>query len=106
MSEWNQKAAQITGFSPEEAMGKALVQAFVARQHQAEVGNMLDCALGGLEASNVELPMIARDGTRLELLLSTTSRRDNAGAVVGVLCICQDITLRKHRMGHTKRRSF
>jgi PAS domain S-box-containing protein len=87
-------------------MGKDLVQAFVARQHQAEVGSMLDCALGGLEASNVELPMIARDGKCLELLLSATSRRDNAGAVVGVLCICQDITLRKHKAGHTKHRSF
>jgi PAS domain S-box-containing protein len=56
---------------------------------------VLDKALLGEEAANFEFPLITKGGTRVEVLLNATSRRDVSGQITGVVGIGQDITGRK-----------
>ena len=51
-------------------------------------------ALKGKEMANFEFPLITKQGTRVEVLLNATSRRDVNGRVVGMVGIGQDITAR------------
>jgi len=95
VNEWNLKAAEITGFSQEEVLGRNLVEEFITAEYRAQVKAVLDQALAGDEAANFEFPLITKSGKRVEVLLNATSRRNAAGDIIGVVGIGQDITKRK-----------
>jgi len=92
VNEWNQTAARITGFSKQEALEQNLVETFITEDFKASVGEVLDKALRGEETSNYEFPLFTKDGERIDVLLNSTTRRDAAGYVVGVVGVGQDIT--------------
>ena len=92
VTEWNRKAVEITGFSKAEVMGKDLVATYITSEFQAAVQGVLQKALGGEETANYEFPLYTKDGQRVEVLLNATTRRDAAGAIVGVVGVGQDIT--------------
>ncbi|MCH8888694.1 MAG: PAS domain S-box protein, partial [SAR324 cluster bacterium] len=95
INEWNQSAAKITGFSKEETMGHDLVAEFISEENQASVKDVLDRALLGEQTENFEFPLYSKQGQRVDVLLNSTTRRDAAGNIVGVVGIGQDITERK-----------
>ncbi|CAM9219308.1 unnamed protein product [Heterosigma akashiwo] len=91
---WNKTASNITGFSGEEVMGRKLVEDFIQNDFQDSVQNVLNNALDGLEMANFEFPIMTKANKRVDILLNATSRRDETGAIVGVIGIGQDITAR------------
>jgi PAS domain S-box-containing protein len=95
VNEWNNKAAQITGFPKAEVMGKSLVDVFITEEYRASVKEVLDNALSGNEAANFEFPLFTKDQKRVDVLLNATTRRDVSGNVVGVIGVGQDVTERK-----------
>ena len=95
VNEWNQKAAEITGRSKEEVMGRDLVAEFIEPEFRDSVKAVLDNALDGIEAANFEFPLYTKKGHRVEVLLNATTRRDAHGNVSGVVGVGQDITERK-----------
>jgi PAS domain S-box-containing protein len=95
VNEWNNKAAEITGFSSAEVVGRDLVQDFITEEYQVSVKEVLDNALQGREAANFEFPLYTKDKRRVDVLLNATTRRDVIGSVVGVIGVGQDITERK-----------
>ena len=96
VNEWNNKAAEITGFSKEEVLGKDLVHAYITEEFRASVKQVWDKALQGMETANFEFPLFTKNERRVEVLLNATTRRDVTGAIVGVIGVGQDITERKH----------
>jgi len=61
------------------------------------------------ENPDVELEMLHRDGSRLNVLLSGTSVYDNEGSFIGVYCILYDVTGRKRveeALGAERRRLY
>jgi len=92
INEWNQNSEKITGFKKEEVLGKDLVEMYITRDYQKAVRKVLDDALQGKETTNYELPLFAKDGTRLMVLFNSSTRRDNNGQIIGVLGVGQDIT--------------
>jgi PAS domain S-box-containing protein len=55
VNEWNDKTAEITGYSKDEAMGEPLVSRFIVKKLKKSVQKVLDNALRGEETSNYEL---------------------------------------------------
>ena len=79
VNEWNRKAAEITGFSKDEVIGRSLVQHFITPDYQASVKEVLDNALLGKGTDNFEFPLYSRDGKKVEVLLNATTRVDSRG---------------------------
>jgi PAS domain S-box-containing protein len=91
---WNRKAAQITEYSVFDVLGANLVEEFIPQEYKQEVGGVLSRALEGIETANFEFPLNTRTGRRVEILLNATPRYDEKGAIIGVVGIGQDITVR------------
>merc|ERR1712195_443054 len=97
ITEWNQKAAQITGYSKEEVLGKPLVDTYITAEYRDPVRSVLTAAAtGGEEVASFEFPLYTKTGERVELLLNATTRRDADGEIMGVLGVGQDITEKVH----------
>ncbi len=97
ISEWNQTAARITGFTKEEVIGHDLVSDFISDNHKAAVKEVLEKALLGEETSNYEFPLITKSGNQIFLLFNATSRRNRDETIIGVIGIGQDITARREQ---------
>jgi PAS domain S-box-containing protein len=92
VTEWNQTAFRLTGYTKEEVLGKHLVDTYITPEYQVAVNNVLQEALGGTEMANFEFPLFGKTGQRVEVLLNASSRRDANGAIVGMVGVGQDIT--------------
>ena len=92
VNEWNNKVAEITGFSKQEVMGKDLVAVYITEEFRESVRKVLVDALRGTEKSNFEFPIFTKEERRVEILLNATTRRDVNGGIVGVIGVGQDIT--------------
>ena len=88
---WNKCAAKKSGYRSQETMGHNLVNEFIAEEFRASVQEVLEKALRGEETANFELPLMTKDGRRLELLLNATCRKDASGNIIGVVGIGQVI---------------
>jgi len=99
VNEWNDKTAEITGFTREEAFDKPLVSTFIVEKLKPSVQNVLDQALRGQETSNYELEFQTKYGEIRYLLVNATTRRDVESNIVGVVGVAQDVTDdRKHSL--------
>ena len=92
INEWNLKVAEITGFSKQEVLGMDLVSKFIADDYKAVVGDVLTKALNGEETVNVEFSLLGKSESRVDVLTNSTTRRDAAGKVIGVVSVGQDVT--------------
>ena len=92
VNEWNNKTAEITGFSGEEAFGNPLVETFIVPKLRESVNEVLDNALKGVETSNYELEFRTKSNEVRYLLVNATTRRDAESNIVGVVGVAQDVT--------------
>ena len=92
VNEWNDKTAEITGFTKEEALNKPLVSTFIVPNLRNSVQDVLDRALQGHETSNYELEFRTKSKEIRHLLVNATTRRDAESHVVGVVGVAQDVT--------------
>jgi PAS domain S-box-containing protein len=92
LTEWNRKSAELVGYSADETMGRNLVENFITQGYREKVRNVLHKAMRGDETANFELPLVTKDGQRVQILLNATTRRDAEGVVTGVVGVGQDIT--------------
>ena len=92
VNEWNDKTAEITGYTKEEALNKPLVSTFIVPKLRISVQNVLDRALQGHETSNYELEFRTKSKEIRHLLVNATTRRDAESHVVGVVGVAQDVT--------------
>ena len=92
INEWNNKTAEVTGYSGAEALGQHLVESFIASSFRSAVQEILQNALRGRGTSNFELELRTKTNDIRFLLVNVTTRRDCADNVVGVLAVAQDVT--------------
>jgi PAS domain S-box-containing protein len=92
VNEWNDKTAEITGFSKDEALNKPLVSTFIVPKLRESVQNILDNALKGNETSNYELEFRTKTNEIRYLLVNATTRRGAECNIVGVVGVAQDVT--------------
>ena len=89
VNEWNEKTAEITGFSKEEAFDKPLVSAFIVPSLRQSVQEVLDNALKGRGTSNYVLEFRTKSNEIRYLLVNATTRRDAENNIVGVVGVAQ-----------------
>ena len=94
VNEWNANVSEITGYSRDEILGKSFVSMLISAEYQSSVNEVLELALSGEQTANYESPIRTRDGRTVQILLNASTRRDDAGNIVGVIGIGQDITER------------
>ena len=92
VNEWNDKTAEITGYSGDEAFNQSLVEKFIVPKLQSSVQDVLDNALRGRGTSNYELEFRTKSNEIRYLLVNATTRRDAENNIVGVLAVAQDVT--------------
>jgi len=95
ITSWNAGAARITGYSPEEAVGRRCQDGFLV--HVDDRGNSLclnGCPLSSTMANGepleVEIYLQHRDGHRLPIFVRAAPIRDATGRVVGAVEVFSD----------------
>lgn len=99
---WNAAAEQAFGWTEAEALGRLLP--IVPEERLHEFAALRRRVLAGESFSGVELTRRCKDGTPIEIALSTAPLRDEQGHVVAILSVMADITLRKRSEEELRRK--
>lgn len=91
ITEWNDTARQVTGYSKNESYIKK-VDDFVDDEMRQGFAEAMKTILAGQVITNHELGLKAKDGENRTLLINGTPRLNAMGEVIGALLIGQDIT--------------
>ena len=92
VTEWNQKLAELSMVSKEEALGVSFVTHFITDSVKERVANLLQKSLNGEQTESFNLPLTKDGEEKAILLLNATARRGPDNEVTGAICVGQDIT--------------
>jgi PAS domain S-box-containing protein len=92
ITEWNEMARQVTGYSKNESYTHKL-SAYLTPESQDVFSKAMENVLSsGDVVTNYEMVLRAKDQRQLTLLINATPRTSSSNEVVGILLIGQDIT--------------
>ncbi|MFA5270129.1 MAG: PAS domain S-box protein [Patescibacteria group bacterium] len=91
---WNGGAEKIYGYTAKEVIGQS-VNIIVPKELQKEVTNVLAKVKKGLAVQHYETVRLKKDGGRVDMSLSASPIKNDAGKVSAVSVIGRDITARK-----------
>lgn len=91
ITEWNEMARQVTGYSKNESYIQKLSD-FLLEDSQESFLHAMNAVLNGQVITNYEMIINARDRRKLTILINATPRTSATGETVGILLIGQDIT--------------
>ncbi len=95
ITDWNPAAQRLYGYTAQEALGRPVTMLAPAGR-DAEVGDLLLRVSRGEFVENADSVLQRKDGTPIEVMLSLSPIRDDAGALVGISKIARDVTARRH----------
>ncbi|MCG3114143.1 MAG: PAS domain S-box protein [Candidatus Manganitrophus sp. SA1] len=90
---WNPAAEQIFGWSPEEAIGR--FNPIVPKEKENEFKGLVKALLQGKVFSNLEVSRQRKNGSGVDVSLSTAALRDGQGHIRGIVGILADMTVQK-----------
>jgi len=90
---WNPAAERMFGWSEPEVLGRLLP--FVPEANFSQFHELRTRVLGGEAFTGMELRRRKKDGSPIDISLSTAPLRDAQGNVTGILALIADITERK-----------
>jgi PAS domain S-box-containing protein len=90
---WNPAAEHVFGWKANEVLGRPLP--FVPEEKQAEFLAFFEAVRQGKVATGAEVCRRKKDGSWIDLSMSTAALRDASGRFVGAMAIYTDITERK-----------
>ncbi len=90
---WNPAATRTFGWTPMEVLGRSVP--FLPGEKVGDFTGFLARTLAGTPVSNVESRRSRRDGTPVDVSISTAALRDSAGKITGALWMVSDITERR-----------
>jgi PAS domain S-box-containing protein len=98
VSSWNTAAVRLFGWTVEEVIGRAppMVPADALEEHR----RLLARAMAGESLVGDVVRRERRDGTPIDLSMSTTAIRTAAGGIDGFVCIAEDLT---ERLSHERK---
>ena len=90
---WNPAAERTFGWSEQEALGRP--NPIIPEDRQNEFRALLDAVLQGNLFSKAETRRGRKDGSLIDVSLSTAAMRNATGDIIGVMSMLDDITERK-----------
>jgi len=90
---WNSAAERVFGWSEQEAVGRP--NPIIPEDRQNEFRALLDAVVQGNLLSQVETRRRRKDGSLIDVSLSTAAMRNATGDIIGVMSMLADITVRK-----------
>jgi len=93
VNSWNKAAERIFGWSEEEVKGEILP--IVPEEYREEFQKLRERVMRGESFSNMELKRKRKDGTLIDISLSTAPVRSPRGETTGIMAAIEDITERK-----------
>lgn len=92
ITEWNEMASEITGYSKNESYTQKLLNLLLEPESQANFSQAMENVLRGDVVTNYEVTILAKNQRKLTFLINATPRKSLTAEVVGILLIGQDIT--------------
>lgn len=102
ITHWNKSAEKIYGYAADEVIGQSVTMLAPPELH-AEIHAMLEKIRKGETIVNHESRRIRKDGTMIDVELTLSPIRDDAGNISGVSTIARDITERKQNEEELRR---
>jgi PAS domain S-box-containing protein len=90
VTRWNPAAERMFGWTEEEVLGKFLP--LVPEDKREEHSLLRERVLRGEGFTNVEASRWRKDGSSIDISISTAPLRDPAGRIIGVMSVSADIT--------------
>jgi PAS domain S-box-containing protein len=94
VTDWNPSAQRIYGYSAQDAIGKP-VTFLIPPERLAEEADIFDRIQRGERIDHFETERITRDGRVINVSVSVSPIRDQAGRIVGASKIVRDITAQR-----------
>ena len=91
---WNAAAEKLYGYSAAEAVGQH-ISFIVPPERQAEIAQILERIRRGEPVDHHETARLRKDGTRVDVSLTVSPIRNEAGKIIGTSSIGRDISERK-----------
>jgi PAS domain S-box-containing protein len=90
----NEAAQELLGYQENELKGKPISSLLAEEDYQSA---FLRKAVKGDMIKDFELALITKQGSYVPVTFSSSALKDEAGTVVGTVCVAHDITRRKRR---------
>jgi PAS domain S-box-containing protein len=94
ITSWNLSAERMFGYLADEVIGRNIRLLIPAELH-AEEDEILTSVRAGRDIEHYETVRVTKDGRRLDVSLSISPIKDEAGTVIGAAKIARDITARR-----------
>jgi PAS domain S-box-containing protein len=94
VTSWNRCAERMFGYTAEEMIGRSVLTLIPPELH-ADEERILSSLRAGKGIEHFETVRVAKSGERIEVSLSISPMRDEAGRIVGASKIARDITQHK-----------
>ncbi|MGI8420673.1 MAG: PAS domain-containing protein [Gaiellaceae bacterium] len=92
---WNDSAATLLGWGATEALGNLLPTAASGSPWEDESAVLIERALSGERLRSVEIVRSRKDGSTIELSLSTEPLQDEDGTIAGLIAVLDDVGVRR-----------
>jgi PAS domain S-box-containing protein len=89
---WNKAAEDITGYSLKEVEGQNFVDYLETTDTRNQVQQLLTASEGYDPVRNAKVSLLTKSGKEATVYFSTTTRHNENGQIIEVVCIGQDIT--------------
>src|SRR5581483_2575993 len=90
---WNPAAENLFGWTAREVLGRPLP--FIPANKLAEHRGFRERDMRGDNLHNVEIRRVRKDGSYVDLIVSTAALRDDSSAIIGIMSLYMDITARR-----------
>ncbi len=91
---WNHGAEKLYGYKAEEMIGKS-IYTIIPFECKQEMTDILHALREGKTVEHLETKRLRRDGTQINVDVTVSPLKDEAGKVIGASAITRDVTVRK-----------
>ena len=102
VTSWNPGAEQLYGWTEAEMIGRS-IETLTPPEREEERLYIGECLLSGQAVEIPDTTHLRRDGTRVEVSISSSLVRDAAGAVIGASTIARNISAQKQAEAEQKK---